>query len=512
MEKQDASKQIKTGAIISYIAIAFNILSGLIYTPWMIRCIGQSDYGLYSAVVAFVSYFTVDFGLGSAITRFVSKYRAEGKEEEMEKLLGVIYKLYFAIDVVILLCLSVCFCFINQIFGKFTPEELEKFRIVFVIMGAFTILSFPCSTFGGILTAYERFRVQKISELFGKVAIVGCMVVALSMGHGLYALVLVNVLVHLFVNLFRLFYLKQGLHIKVAWKGFDKQILKDVFSFSIWILVISLAERLVFNIEPTLIGALAGTTAVSVFAVANTIEGYVWTFANALNSLFLPKVYRLSTADGEDRARINALMLRVGRIQMIVIAAVVFVFASMGYEFVSLWLGKTYQSAYYVTLLMILPSLVLRTQDIAITLTLAENKVKIRTLAYVICAVINVILSLVLVPRMGAIGAGISVCAGLILGQVVVGHWIYTRVLHLSMWTFYKNCQLKMLFPGAICMAAGFALQQYVPSPNLLHFIIKGCVALSIYILSVWFLYMNKDEKNLFSGAVKKIYIKLLKK
>ena len=512
MGKENSSTQIKSGAIISYIAIAFNILSGLIYTPWMIGCIGQSEYGLYSAAVAFVSYFTVDFGLGSAITRFVSKYRAEGKEEEIQKLLGVVYKLYFAIDIVIFVCLLICFCFINQIFGKFTPEEIEKFRVVFVIMGGFTLLSFPCSTFSGILTAYERFKVQKISGLLGKVAIVLCMVVALSMGQGLYALVLVNVFSHLFVNLFRLFYLKHSLHIKVAWKCFDKKILKDVFSFSLWILVISLAERLVFNIEPTIIGAIAGTAAVSIFAVANTIEGYVWTFANALNSLFLPKVYRLSTADGEDRTRMNALLLRVGRIQMIIIAAIVFIFVSMGYEFVYLWLGDTYQSAYYVTVLMILPSLILRTQDIAITLTLAENKVKIRAFSYIICAAINVILSFVLVPKWGALGAGISIFAGLVIGQVVIGHWIYSYILHLDMWSFYKNCQLTMLIPGAICMVAGFAVQYYMPSPNLLHFIVKGAAVAGVYILAVWFLYMNKEEKALFAGAVNKVLKKIIRK
>lgn len=512
MGKDNSSTQIKSGAIISYLAIAFNILSGLIYTPWMIGCIGQSEYGLYSAAVAFVSYFTVDFGLGSSITRFVSKYRAEGQEEKIQNLLGVVYKLYLLIDFLILVCLAVCFCFISQIFGKFTVEEIEKFRVVFVIMGGFTLLSFPCTTFTGILTAYERFKVQKISELAGKVAIVVCMVIALSMGKGLYALVLTNVLVHFFVNLFRLFYLKKRLHIKVAWKCFDKKILKDVLSFSIWVLVISLAERLVFNIEPTIIGALAGTAAISIFAVANTIEGYVWTFANALNSLFLPKVYRLSTMDGEDRTRMNALMLRVGRIQMIIIAAIVFLFVSLGYEFVRLWLGEAYQSAYYVTIFMILPSLVLRTQDIAITLTLAENKVKIRAFSYVVCAIINVVLSFILVPKFGALGAGISIFLGLVFGQIVIGHWIYSHVLRLNMWSFYKECHLKMLLPGVICMAIGFVLQWYIPSLNLLHFIIKGGIAFGVYALSVYFLYMNQEEKALFGGALKKVTKKLLRR
>ncbi len=512
MKNRDASRQIKCGAIVSYIAIAFNILSGLIYTPWMLKCIGQSNYGLYSAAVAFVSYFTMDFGLGAAISRFISKYRAEGKEEKVEKLLGMVYKIYLAIDAVILISLAVCFGFLGQIFGKFSPDEMEKFRVVFVIMGAFTLISFPCTTFSGVLTAYERFGVQKISDLFGKATIVVCMIVALSLGFGLYALVIVNVGIHFCVYIYRFLYIRKKIGVRINWRFFDKKLLKEVFSFSIWMLIITIAERFVFNIEPTIIGALAGTAAVSIFAVANTIEGYVWTFANALNNLFLPKVFRLSTADGDDRTRINALMLRVGRIQLLVIALIVFIFISMGYEFVSLWLGEGYQSAYYVAVLMVAPSYILRTLDVAGTLSWAENQLKVRTLAFGTTAVVNVILSLTLVPKMGALGAGISIFIGMVLGHIVIGHIIYARVLHLDMWNFYKNCQLKMILPGVICMAAGFALQHYLPSPNLLHFVIKGGVVGVVYMAAVWLLYMNADEKALFLGTFNKIKRKLIKR
>ena len=74
------TKQIKFGALISYFAIAFNIIAGLIYTPWMVSQIGKSDYGLYTLANSLITLFLVDFGLGQAVSRYVSKYRAEGDE------------------------------------------------------------------------------------------------------------------------------------------------------------------------------------------------------------------------------------------------------------------------------------------------------------------------------------------------------------------------------------------------------------------------------------------------
>ena len=41
-----AANQLKVGALLSYIALAINIIVGLLYTPWMINSIGKADYGL----------------------------------------------------------------------------------------------------------------------------------------------------------------------------------------------------------------------------------------------------------------------------------------------------------------------------------------------------------------------------------------------------------------------------------------------------------------------------------
>lgn len=80
MKKSNYS-QLKIGAIITYLSIAFNIIAGLIYTPWMVDQIGQSDYGIYTLANSLISLFLIDFGLSSATSRFVAKYRAENDEK-----------------------------------------------------------------------------------------------------------------------------------------------------------------------------------------------------------------------------------------------------------------------------------------------------------------------------------------------------------------------------------------------------------------------------------------------
>jgi O-antigen/teichoic acid export membrane protein len=75
--------QLKAGAVLSYAILGLNNVIGLLYTPYMLRMMGQSEYGLYSLVASVVAYLTIlDLGFGNAIIRYTAKFRAEGKTEE----------------------------------------------------------------------------------------------------------------------------------------------------------------------------------------------------------------------------------------------------------------------------------------------------------------------------------------------------------------------------------------------------------------------------------------------
>lgn len=55
--------QLKGGAALSYVSIVLNMMVGLMYTPYMLRMLGQSEYGLYSLAASIIAYLTVlDFG------------------------------------------------------------------------------------------------------------------------------------------------------------------------------------------------------------------------------------------------------------------------------------------------------------------------------------------------------------------------------------------------------------------------------------------------------------------
>ena len=150
-----SSKQLKLGLLISYLAIGINIATGLLYTPWMIHTIGKENFGLYTLSLSVITLFVFDFGLSAAVVRFITKYLAEGKQEKANQCYGLVYRLYIILDVILLIILLIVYFFIPQIYRELTPDEIEKFKVVYCMTSLYSVFSFPFILLSLILHPHE---------------------------------------------------------------------------------------------------------------------------------------------------------------------------------------------------------------------------------------------------------------------------------------------------------------------------------------------------------------------
>lgn len=498
------TNQLKKGAIISYIGIFLNIAAGLIYIPWMVRQIGISDYGLFSLILAFLSYFLMDFGLGVAISRFVVNARAKGNDEEIEKLISTTTRIYLIIDLLIAIALIITFLFLSNIFPNFSDATMHKFKIIYCIAGLFSILSFPFLPQDGILVAYEKFVVFKTTNLIQKLGIVFLTIIALLCGYGLYTLVLINGLAGFGIALYKFWYINHHTIIKIKFNYFDKSLAKSMFQFSIWIFIMGIAQRLLLNIAPTILGVFSNTTQIAIFSIGMSLEGYTWTFANSLNGLFMPMVAKLSI-ENQTRTQINELMIRIGRIQLLIIGLIFTGIVVLGKSFINLWIGSKFGSSYIVALCLIGPGMITLTQEIACSLLYIENKVKYRAILFISASFVSVIIGCLLAPNYGATGVAYGVLAALIICHVIGMNIIYNKILKLDILTFLKECHLKMIFPMIISVIISLILQYFLPITSWVELIIQTIIFVIIFYTLMWFISMNNYEKSLIRNLSTKI-------
>lgn len=501
--------QIKAGAVVSYITIFFNIISGFIYTPWLIRQLGQSDYALYSLVLSVMTYFVLDFGMGAAITRFVARFRASGQEHRVKDLLGITVKLYLILDAVIMIALVIAYLFLDNIYVNLTPDELEKFKVIFVIAGSMSVLSFPFLPQNGVFTAYERLYALKMFDLIAKIVTVATIVISLLMGGGLYVVVFFNAFVTFAMHLMKFIYITRAEHLRINFRYHDRGMVKSIFGFSVWVTLATIADRFFFTFIPSLLGIVSNSVQISIFSVAVSVENYVSLFASAFNNLFLPRVNAMVTHK-ESTEKITDLMIKVGRLQLLVVGTLIVGLTSMGHEFILCWVGKDYEQSYIVLVLFLIPSIVHFTQGIANEMIYATNNVKYRALVYILGSIISIVTTVVLAPRYGAIGAGVGIFLAILLSHVFLMNYIYYKKLYLNVWRYFKECHFAMYIQFIVSGIIGFVIMKVCPVNSLLLFIIKGCIWGVIHLIITWFTILNDYEKDLFTGFIKRFLHKTI--
>lgn len=124
--------QRKAGVLLSYMGEVVKILVNLIYTPIMLRLLGQSEYGLYQLVYSVVSYLSLlSLGFGSSYLRFYSRYKAQKDEDGVAKLNGMFMIIFCLISLICVGCGIVMLANIRSIFGTgLTENEYVTARIL----------------------------------------------------------------------------------------------------------------------------------------------------------------------------------------------------------------------------------------------------------------------------------------------------------------------------------------------------------------------------------------------
>ena len=495
------SQQVKYGAVLSYAGIIVYILIGLLYTPWMIQVIGKEDYGLYTLAYSIISLFVFDFGISAAIQRFVAKYLAENSQEKVNNCISLVYKLYIYIDIAVLLILSIIFFLIPTIYTELSAEQLDRLKVVYIIAGLFSVISFPFIPLNGILSAYEKFVQLKTCDLISKVLTVIINIICLSLGGGLYELVLTNVLVGLLIIGVKFCIVYRETSVQISFRYFNGQELKALLSFSGWTTVVALCQRTIFNIAPSILGMFAGASVIAVFGIAVNLEAYTFTFAYALNGLFLPKISRILKENGN----VLPLMIRVGRIQILSMGLILIGFIVVGKDFIYCWLGPGYEDAYICTLLFIIPAFMLLPADIADQTLIASGNVKYRAIVYMIMAIVNVILSYIMTKFWGCVGLASSIFIAYMVRNMAL-YYVYYNTLNLNIFKFFKDSFGKMSLGLLASALSSFSACYLFSTDGWICVVSKVAIVTICYITCMSTLAINTDEKILIKSIVKKLW------
>lgn len=501
--------QLKLGVILSYVSLGLGNIISILYTPIMLRLLGQSEYGLFNLSNSIIGYLGVlDFGIGNTVVRYTAKYKTLNDKEGESSLYGMFIVIYSILAGIVLIAGSVLVVNAHLIFSNsLTADELSKIKIMMGLMVLNLAISFPLGIFGSIIVAHEQFVFPKIMTIIRQIMNPFIMLPVLLMGYKSVAMTLVTTTLNVVFILVNMYYCFKVLKIKISFNHMRFTVLKEMGGYSFYIFLNMIIDQIYWSTDQFILGSVSGSISVAVYSIASVLNSYYMNFSTAISGVFLPKLTRMIT-NGVSDGEISNLFIRVGRIQFMIMSFILSGFILVGRQFIALWAGEDYEISYFIAVITMLPLTIPLIQTIGITILQAKNMHKFRSVVYLAIAIVNVITSIPLAKAYGGIGCALATGISMVIGHIIIMNIYYYKRVHINIPNFWMEI-LKMSLPVLISLSITYIISSQMLLQGILEVLVTGILFSVLFILFMWIMGMNRLEKDLLIGLTVNIKNKL---
>ena len=497
--KQDSSKQIRLGMILSYVNLAIGNLIPFFYTPIMLELLGTSEYGLYKIASSTTSYLSLmAFGIGSAVSRFIIKARTqEGKEAE-ERMFGLFNLLFQAIALLTLIVGGLITWKLDLVYGaSLTAAELSRMRVLVGLMVINTAVGFSATSYNAVVSSHERFLFIHGINVISTIGTPVLNLVILFMGYRSVGMAVVSLSLNVIVRLVYMAYVRHALDIRPKYRNMPTGAIREIFAFSFWVFVSNIVGQIYSATDTVIIGAIPelATVGAAVYSIGNTFTGIMFSLSQIMPGFFTPKVNRMVFSGSTD-VELTDLTIKVGRLQGYLVALVCSGFVAFGMPFIECYVGSGYEESYWVAVFVMIPNCIPLVQSVAHSILQAKNMHQFRSKVYLGIALLNIVGTLFLVQKYGVIGAAIPTGVSYLIGHGLIMNWYYWKRVKLDIPRFWLRLLPIYGISGILCVIT-LLVSKWVDFYNWSSLAVGISAYTVIYAAGNWLMVMNKEEKSI---------------
>ena len=487
-----------------YFRMFITMVVSLFTVRVVLKTLGVVDYGVYSAIGGVVTTMTfITDVLANASQRFFAVELGRNDINKLQQIFGLILIAYLLVAILIfVLGETVGVWFVNNKM-EIPVDRQEAAMIVFQFSLASFLVGMALSPFNALILAHERMNIYayvSILQVFLKLGIVYLLVIIPYDKLKVYAL-LMFILSVLISSIYIIFCRKYFPESKFVFR-WDKSIFKSIFSYSSWTLLGTLA--FVFNTQGLniLFNLFFGPIANAAYSIGNQVKTTINSFATNFFVATRPPIIK-SYSEG-DYVYTNKLFYFSSK----VIFSLLFIMIAplfVEVEYVlQLWLGDVEHYMPSFVRLMLISAIILSVSEPITAIVQAAGKVK----AY--HGIVDTFTILTLPLTYIAFKVGLDPQWGFIISIAVfiIAHVIRLFILR-SFYSFsIREYTARFVLPCivtfivTVCLVYGIS---QLSSNSLLNIVVTIVIAAA----SIWFIELNREEKNYVISIVKK---KLFKK
>ena len=496
--------------MLSYLSIIINAVIGLATSSFLIRSLGEIEYGLYQSMTAFVNYLVMfEFGTGSVMTRNILSARNSNNKDEIKKAISTVWYASLFLSLLIVILGGVFYNNIERIYAKtISPLQMMECKKMFLIMLIYLVFNYLSQTMTGIHLGFENYTIKQKIELIKIIIRTVFLILVISFVKKAIVITTIDVVLSFLVAAFYFIYCKIRYKINFAITNFDFRILKFSLPLCFALLIQTVVNQANGNVDKFIISISLNMQSVAVYSVAMYIYSMFSSISTTPITMYMPQISKDLHSGLEGRA-LTKTFIPAGRLVSIVCGIAMFGFIAVGKNFINIVYGEKYLEAYYISIILLIPTFFNMTVGMLVNVLDVLNKRQIRSYFLIFTTIINIVLTIIFIKYFGMIGAAIATAISTMLGQVFCMNIYYYKVLNIDIPYLYKQAYSGIIISEGFACVLTLFITYFIS-----NFIISFFAGAIIFLITTFVMFMiygfNGNEKKAFINLINKI--KVLKK
>ena len=502
---------ILKNSLILYLRLIVTSILGVITARILLDSLGVEDFGLYAVVGGVVLMMNfLNTVLISTSFRFIAFELGKGDNGDPNKIFNISLLLHFSLGIVLLLLAETLGVYYIENFLKVASGRLDAALLVFrlsVFAAIFSVISIP---FQGLITAKENFTVRALIEILTATGKLIAAYFLLSYNGDrllLYAglMLLVSVLAPIAFAVYCKIKYKVLTIFKISkdWKTY-----KEFFSFSSWIMFGATASIGKVQGTALIINSFFGTALNASFGLANQLNTFVLMFAQNVGQAAIPQITKSYSSGNIERTKTLSAVISKFSFFLMLIPAIPILLQT---EFIlKLWLKELPEYIIVFSQLMIINALVDSSISGLPAAIQATGKIKyfqiILSSNMLLALPVSYLFYYLAYPPQTILFVFIAVS----LINSLIAQFFLKFTIGFELMDYFKRVYLGII--GVLVLISPLYFLSDFFKNSLVGFLLFTVVSTFWILVSVLFVGLTKNEKNVMMEVVKKKYKKNIKK
>lgn len=487
--------KILGNTLINGLDMVATLLFGFLLVPILLDRIGEDLFGVYTLLLVFsatglLSF--LDLGLEGALLKYLAGYEAVNDFNKYSKYFWNGAVMYFCIG----LLLTVVFFTVINVFGVFPfniPENIREYS-----KGLFNIyiLQFPLQFLSlalkATLISVHKFRVLKAINFLFLLSNFLIIYFAVNQGNDLFQYVILFNTIYLVKCIIEYSVAIKIIPTKFRYKiKLDWSVIVHLFGYAKYLFVSKIVGLIYNQTDKLLISFMLPISNLAMFNILNKMPNTMGAVSSVLNSTIVPLTAKMNAKNETDNMK--QLFLKGTKWSLVIMIPLIIICIFLIKTFLSIWVGPSYEYLAPLSIVLLCQYFFSQILSIGSTMIVGSGHVK-RLIPYsVFGSVVNLIISISLLPQYGLLGLVIGTTVSYFLMSVP---YLYNllKIFDVSA-TELLNELIRPIGSFVLYTAICYVICMHFDVTSLFTLAFEVVLMLVIYIILGYLIVLSKDER-----------------